>query len=245
MPIICSACQHANDSAARVCLRCGTPLRAPIGFAQAGAPQPAPARRLCPKCDAALDADARFCPSCRASVSLVSGLADELRTNVQQGVGQIGAAVAGVPRAVWAVVIQCFWLFVDIAELAATVAAFAALGMANSITNFGGGLLGQREGMGWAMLLAMLAVLVALSRLAFDAPLIYGFLAGRQWAPSLYLWSCVPRGLWLLVSILALLGAGVASGSLPVPPLLWLLCLGALLWLQFNLVRRSREEARG
>jgi len=196
--------------------------------------------KYCSACGAALNPGVRFCSACRASVSVASILASELRSEVKTEVRSILQSPSlQAPILIWTAVIQFFWLFTDIAMLLLSGATFVAAGMNNMVQ--------QRIGMGssgagWSLLGALIFVFITMIQVSFDATLIPGFLASKPWVHSLFFWSCAPRSLWMLVSLIGLLIAAGESGALSVVSLLSFLALSGLFYAQIRLVRRSKAE---
>ena len=196
---------------------------------------------FCSSCAAQLAPDARFCSACNQPISSSGTFPAGLETGVQAVRSVLRSPSMKVEPAIWAGVIEMFWLILTLGgALIVSVISGAGVLAAGAANALGRG--ADAERLVFWLVLASLFYVVQLS---FQLPLVYGLFAKKHWAYGLFLWSAWP--IIVLGFILRLVAPSANSGS-DAPLSITLLSVFsviislALLGLQTYLVVKSKNQ---
>ncbi|MCX6539944.1 MAG: hypothetical protein NT151_13570 [Acidobacteria bacterium] len=115
--------------------------------------------------------------------------ASDLRVGVQSGVRSIVQAPSmQVPPAVWAGVIQIFWVVLTVGA----ALTYSLLALAGTLATGGAGLFGQQPVAERYAVWLSISALFYLVQLSCQLPLAFGLFTMKRWAYGLYLWTVGP-----------------------------------------------------
>lgn len=197
---------------------------------------------FCSNCAAQLAPDARFCSACNQPVSSGGTFPSAMGTGVQAVRSALQSPSMKVEPAIWAGVIEMFWLILTLGgALIFSVISGAGMLMTGAPNPLGRGTEAER-----LVFWLVLSSLYYVAQLAFQVPLVYGFFAKKHWAYGLFLWSVGP--IVVLGFILRLAAPGVTDSEASAPLSFTLLSVFsiilnlALLGLQTYLVVKSKDQ---